>query len=181
MQGVKRSDAHRHREHLQRRSAPAAGEPKVQVIPERVLSKWKQGACRYLPSPNDLRSNAGPHVPGKNTMKEIAAIVAALAVISCGGTDTPPASINVYKSLGSVQCTGGGTTLSALQAQLTGAGVPVMSSSCGNDGTPHPALCGASDGAIGIVEIPLAQQVQATTLNFAPLSSLPTAYVASCH
>ena len=37
MQGAKRSDAHRHREHLQRRSAPAAGEPNVQVIPERVL------------------------------------------------------------------------------------------------------------------------------------------------
>ena len=38
MQGAKRSDTLLYREHLQRRSAPAAGEPNVQVIPERTLS-----------------------------------------------------------------------------------------------------------------------------------------------
>ena len=38
MQGAKHSDALRHREHLQRRSAPAADEPSVQVIPERTLT-----------------------------------------------------------------------------------------------------------------------------------------------
>ncbi len=38
MQGAKHSDAHRHREHLQRRSATAAGEPNVQVIPGRALT-----------------------------------------------------------------------------------------------------------------------------------------------
>ena len=37
MQGAKHSDAHRHREHLQRRSAPTANEPNVQVIAERAL------------------------------------------------------------------------------------------------------------------------------------------------
>lgn len=114
-------------------------------------------------------------------MKEIAAIVAAFAVVSCGGGDTPVATIKVFKSLGSVQCTGGGTTLSALQEQLTGVSVSVVSSSCGNDGTPHPALCGASDGAIGIFEIPVSQQAQASSLTFASLSNLPLAYVATCH
>ena len=38
MQGAKHSDAPWHREHLQRRSAPAGGEPNVQVVPERALS-----------------------------------------------------------------------------------------------------------------------------------------------
>lgn len=115
-------------------------------------------------------------------MKNISAIVAALTVVSCGGGgDTAGLTIKVFKSLGSVQCTGGGTTLSALQTELIGAGVSVVSSSCGNDGTPHPALCGASDGAIGIFEIPVTNQTQAASVSFAPLSNVPLAYVTACH
>ena len=51
MQGAKHSDTHRYREHLQRRSAPAAGEPNVQVIPERALRHqfgW-MSASAFLP------------------------------------------------------------------------------------------------------------------------------------
>ena len=46
MKGAKRSDARGHREHLQRRSAPAVDDPNVHVIPERALRVSRVGTYR---------------------------------------------------------------------------------------------------------------------------------------
>jgi hypothetical protein len=93
-----------------------------------------------------------------------------------GGLPIPPAPLStVYKSLGSVQCTGGGTTLAAIQKQLSDAGVTVFAASCGIDGLAHIAVCGADDGKIAIFDVPSAQVNAALALSFGNLASLPDA------
>ena len=54
MQGAKRSDTPLYREHLQRRSAPAADEPNVQVTSERALS-GERVAERSLQHHDDIQ------------------------------------------------------------------------------------------------------------------------------
>ena len=97
--------------------------------------------------------------------------VAGALVVACG--DSSGDTALVFKSLGSVQCTGGGTTLSALDAQLTAAGVQVLAAMCGHDGLIHAAVCGAPDGAIAIFQVPAAQQSTAEMLGFPLLSTAP--------
>jgi hypothetical protein len=118
----------------------------------------------------------------------------AMAVLSgCGGGDgnTPPApaqappppptpSVSLYKTAGSVQCTGGGLSLPELQRQLNSAEILVLSSACGSDGKMYPAACGAPDGRIGIFQVPEAQAQAAAKLGFAPLSELPDATRVPC-
>ena len=114
-------------------------------------------------------------------MRNLVAVVITIAVAACGGGDEmSPVTVRVIKSLGSAQCTGGGTTVAVLLAQLSGAGVQVTATSCGNDGLLYPAVCGAPDGALGIFVIPTSQQIQADALGFMPMSSVPTAIVSAC-
>lgn len=87
---------------------------------------------------------------------------------------------SVYKYVGSVQCKGGGTPLSAMMRQLSEGGVPVFDVSCGTDGKMYMAMCGAADGRIGILEVPEAKVSAAAALGFAPLSSLPAATKTVC-
>jgi len=101
-------------------------------------------------------------------------------LVACGGETNPPASTMVFKSRGSVQCTGGGTPPAVMSLELTNAGIPVLSFTCGQDGLGHPAVCGASDGAINIFEIPESQASNALSLSFSLLSTLPTASEVPC-
>lgn len=111
----------------------------------------------------------------------MAVVVLATVVVACGGGDQPnpdpipPVPVSVYKSLGSVQCTGGGTTLAAIQPQLTSAGIGVFSASCGLDGLSYPTVCGAGDGKIAIFGIPPTQLAAAVALSFGDLTTLPNA------
>lgn len=113
-------------------------------------------------------------------------LVLALAVLAslsaCGGgeNEDEEASSKVFKSMGSLQCSGGGVSLSALQAQLTAANVQVRSAACGTDGMALPAVCGISDGRIGIFEISPAQAEAAAAAGFKPLSTVPAAKVIPC-
>lgn len=110
-------------------------------------------------------------------------IIVAGLLAACGGGNSDPIlpdpmtllPATVYKSLGSVQCTGGGTTLAGIQKQLTDAGVTVLTSSCGTDGLASPAVCGAGDGKIAIFDIPPPQLSAALALSFGNLTSLPDA------
>lgn len=106
------------------------------------------------------------------------AVVAALT--ACGGSGDEDAGTKVFKSMGSLQCSGGGVSLAALQAQLAAANVQVRSAECGTDGQPVPTLCGAPDGRIGIFEISAAQDAAAAAAGFKPLSTLPGAKTAAC-
>ena len=70
--------------------------------------------------------------------------------------------------------------MSTLQSQLEAADVKVLGSSCGSDGRIYPAMCGASNGRIGIFEIPRAQLSKITALGFALLSDLRDATRVAC-
>jgi len=126
-------------------------------------------------------------------------LILSAALLGCGGGSSavalPPAAANgageadsnalsagvtLYKSFGSVQCTGGGVSFEVMQQQLTAAGIQVLSANCGTDGRMYIAVCGAGDGRIGIFEVPATQAEAALALGFAPLSNLPGATTGAC-
>ena len=107
-----------------------------------------------------------------------ALIVSVLA--ACADNTSPVVSTRVYKYRGSLQCAGGGTAPATMSLELTNAGIPVQSFSCGIDGLAHPAVCGTPDGAINIFEIPENQGPGAQSLSFLLLSTLPTAVEIPC-
>lgn len=111
-------------------------------------------------------------------------LVLTLAVLAsltaCGGGEDEEASSTVFKTMGSLQCSGGGVSLAALQAQLAAANVQVRSAACGTDGRATAAICGAPDGRIGIFEISPTQAGAAAAAGFAPLSTVATAKIIPC-
>lgn len=109
----------------------------------------------------------------------VVAIVALSACANVGGVAQAP-GVSVYKYVGSKQCSGGGAPLATMMRQLSDAGIPVMNVSCGVDGRMYPAVCGAADGRIGILEVPEAKVSAAAALGYAPLSSLPEASKTVC-
>lgn len=115
-------------------------------------------------------------------MHKILSVVATSLILgACADLRTAPApGISVYKYVGSKQCNGGGVRLETMMRQLSTAGVPVMNVSCGTDGRMYPAMCGAPDGRIGILEIPESKVNAAAALGFAPLSNLPDASKTVC-
>ena len=83
-------------------------------------------------------------------MRRSTFIVFALAffhLAGCGSDGAIEPGVEVFKSRGSVQCTGGGTEPEVMKGELINAGINVMSFSCGVDGLAHPAVCGASEDA----------------------------------
>ena len=124
----------------------------------------------------------------ENTMRMIYIPLVALATLaSCGGGNdskpdqsAPILAVAVFKSSESTQCVGGGLTLTALEAQLTAAGVKASAGSCGHDGRAYAASCGGPDGRIGIFDIPRTQVQAAAAAGFVPLSSLPGAGKIPC-
>lgn len=107
-------------------------------------------------------------------------VVAGLLGGCGGGGGGAPAVVAVYSSFGSVQCSGGGTTLGALQQQLVARGIEVLAARCGLDGVARVALCGEPDGRIAMFDIDEAHAVVARAIGFALLSSLPNARVTDC-
>lgn len=111
-------------------------------------------------------------------------VVLAFAVLTsltaCGGGEDEEASSSVFKSMGSLQCSGGGVSLSTLQAQLVAANVQVRSAACGTNGLATTTVCGGPDGRIGIFEISPAQAGAAAAAGFTPLSTVPTAKTIPC-
>jgi hypothetical protein len=89
-------------------------------------------------------------------------------------------AVSVYKSAGSVQCSGGGLTPAQMQIELTAAGIGVISAACGADGTVVLALCGAADTKINIFEVQASDVAAAQGLGFALLSGLPDAARKPC-
>jgi len=112
--------------------------------------------------------------------RPLALAITAAVIAACGDNTSQLATTNVYKSRGSLQCTGGGTAPAVMSMDLTNAGIDVKSFTCGNDGLAHAAVCGTSDGAINIFEIPENQAGQAQSLAFLLLSTLPTAAEVPC-
>lgn len=117
------------------------------------------------------------------TLRRIVSLLAATALLlSCGGGSGggAPQVLAVYTSFGSVQCSGGGTTLGALQGELVSLGIQVFAARCGLDGVPRVAVCGEPDGRIAMFDIDEAQAVIVLALGFALLSTLPNASATAC-
>lgn len=114
--------------------------------------------------------------------KFLIVLAAALMLSACAnfGRVAPAPGVSVYKYVGSKQCTGGGTSLATMMRQLSDGGIPAMNVNCGTDGRMYPAMCGAPDGRIGILEVPEAKVSAAAALGFAPLSNLPEASKTVC-
>ena len=114
-------------------------------------------------------------------MRIVVLTLAVLALLTaCGGGEDEESSSKVFKSMGSLQCSGGGVSLTALQAQLAAAKVQTRSAACGTDGLATSTVCGAPDGRIGIFEISPSQAGAAAAAGFAPLSTLPAAKTIPC-
>lgn len=114
--------------------------------------------------------------------KLVLMMTAAMMLSACAdlGRVAPASGVLVYKYGGSKQCEGGGTPVEKMMRQLSEAGIPVMNVHCGTDGRMYPAMCGAPDGRIGILEVPEGKVSAAAALGFAPLSGLPEASKTVC-
>lgn len=112
--------------------------------------------------------------------KSLISLIALASLVACGGGESAVSNVSVYRHFGSLQCTGGGASLSALALQLTEANIQVVASSCGIDGNVYPAVCGAADGRIGIFDIPAAQAQASAAIGFTPLRNLPAATQVAC-
>lgn len=114
--------------------------------------------------------------------KLVIAMTAALLMSACAdmGRVAPAPGVAVYKYIGSKQCEGGGTPVEKMMRQLSEAGIPVINVNCGTDGRMYPAMCGASDGRIGILEVPESKVSAAAALGYAPLVNLPEANKTVC-
>jgi hypothetical protein len=88
--------------------------------------------------------------------------------------------VALFKPLGTRQCEVGGATPEALAKGLQDAGVQVMALACGHDGRMRPAVCGAPDGRLVIVDVPAAQQAKAEGLGWRPLAQLTDARRQPC-
>lgn len=80
------------------------------------------------------------------------------------------AAVPMARPLGSLQCSGGGTTPEAMVRELAAKGVKARAPSCATDGRMHAAMCGASDGRLGVVEVDAADQATAEAAGFKPLA-----------
>ena len=99
----------------------------------------------------------------------------------CGGSDDS-ASV-LFKPTGSLQCSASRTTQARLDievAALRAAGAAVASSSCANDGTARPTLCGAENGDLLSVSVTSVSVPTALLLGFQPASSYPAARPIAC-
>lgn len=112
-------------------------------------------------------------------MRSAVLLMASALLVACG-SDDPDATVDVFKSFDSLQCTAGGLTLTELNSQLASAGVQALSASCGADGLGYPAACGSPDGLIGIFEVPEGQLSAAEAVGFSALSTLPRATRIAC-
>ena len=96
------------------------------------------------------------------------------------GLDGWPITAGLCRASLSTRSTGGGKTLAAPQAELTGAGIAVTASSCWGDGMSRPAVCGMADGAVGIFVVPASKRAGAEALQFTPLGTTPATVRVAC-
>lgn len=109
-------------------------------------------------------------------------LTAALALAAAAGAacSTMAAPLAVARSLGTRQCESAGATPQALAQALRDAGLEVRAVACGHDGRMRPAVCGAPDGRLAIVDIPGDQAARAQALGWVPLADLRDAQRQPC-
>lgn len=122
--------------------------------------------------------------PPKRVPFAVALVGLALATAGCvsgaANVTTNAPVTEVYRSLGSKQCEGGGKSAAQLRTELEAAKVRVRETTCGHDGRMHPAMCGAGDGKIAIFLIAAQDLARARAAGFVPLADLPDARRERC-
>ena len=89
---------------------------------------------------------------------------ALLPLVFFSACSTVAAPVALFKPLGTRQCESGGPAPEAVAQVLRDAGVAVAAVACGHDGRMRPAVCGAADGRLVIVDVPVDQQARAEAL-----------------
>lgn len=103
----------------------------------------------------------------------------AAAALLAGCAIEAPAMV-VAQSLGSRQCEGDGRSAAALAQALRAAGVEVRAEGCGHDGRLRPAVCGAPDGRLAVLDIAPGGAERAAALGWRPLAAWPEARRQPC-
>lgn len=140
--------------------------------------------CRSKPSGRNLLERANmPNTSARCWLgaAKLFTLGIASALVACAATNEPsPATAQVFKARGAVQCGGRGAGPEVMSADLEHAGITVRASACGSDGRMRPAVCGAGTGEINIFDIAASDQARAQTLGFAPLAQLRDAQRLPC-
>lgn len=99
--------------------------------------------------------------------------VAAVSPQSASSSPAPdPKTLKVYKADGSRQCgQGKAIDLKVMEAQLTKAGIKILSSAKQPDGMMHTQVCGAPTGTANTYEIAPADLKKAEKLGFSRLEN----------
>ena len=111
-----------------------------------------------------------------------AAVALALAAGACAVVERAEAqgTVRVFKPAGTLQCAEAAVDLPVMQRELTDKGVKVLRATCATDGRMSAAMCGVSDGRIGLFEIAAKDVAAAARLGFAEVSALPGFREAPC-
>lgn len=107
---------------------------------------------------------------------------------ACAGSATgparvaaaPEATVAMFMPLGTRQCEPGGAKPETLADNLRDAGIVVTAVGCGHDGRMRPAVCGAGNGRLAVVEVSAAHQALAESLGWKLLSTMPDARRQPC-
>jgi hypothetical protein len=114
------------------------------------------------------------------------ALSVALAVVACGCVAAHhipyPPTARVFKLAGVIQCQPGtGLSLTDMERPLTDAGLRVLDSYCASiEGGAIPAMCGGSNGVIGVFELSARDAERAEALGFGYTRLLFNVSKASC-
>lgn len=103
-----------------------------------------------------------------------------LGLVACGGSDSGASTIKVFKSDGSSQCQNNGTSVEEMQMELVEAGIDVICGQKGNDRGFYCAACGCPTGDINVYTINAANQADAESLGFGPVSDLENYQDSAC-
>ena len=91
--------------------------------------------------------------------------------LSCSNHGAP--QIKVYKPDGSIQCGTMGIDIDLMAMDLINAGIDVICSQKGIDGSAHLAVCGVETGYINIYTIYISNLPDAGALGFESVNTLP--------
>ena len=113
--------------------------------------------------------------------KRCLALICMIILSGCKTVPVKSETVTVYKYDGSISCDKTvAIAVDSMKQELTRSKIPVISSSCGNDGMVRAAVCGIKTGDINIYEVRREMLPKAQALGFKPTSSIPDLAKVAC-
>lgn len=113
--------------------------------------------------------------------KRCLALVCLVILSGCKTGAVKPETVTIYKHDGSISCDKTvAIAVGSMKQELTGSKIPVISSSCGNDGMVRAAVCGIKTGEINVFEVSREMLPKAQALGFKPTRNLVDFVKVSC-